>query len=181
MLGSRDPLQSEFRKVWDQLRKQSGAIAALENDAQRRAAQARYTTTQGTSEVDDLRKNELHYANVILLLGYGGFFALWSSCADRMHPATFGLLGLSMGISLLAFVAFELIKTLSNSVIHNKAARKDAHGHRLMSDSEYLRQLRDVGDRVNAKWIWFFVPAVVFGLGAGMGLLIFFVRLTLQA
>ncbi len=95
---NRDPYEPSFRKIHDHLRRHESAISQLQDYAKRLAAQPRYIPVQNdTSDVEELRNHEVHYANVILLIGYGGFFALWSTCADRMHPATFGLLGLAMG------------------------------------------------------------------------------------
>lgn len=158
---------------------QDNAIRELQRAVNQIASQPRSAPVSNQSDVEELRNAEIHYANVILLLGYGGFFALWGSCADRMHPATFGLLGLSMGISLLTFVAFELLKTLSSSLVHNEAGERDENGKRRMSNADYLRKLRERSDWANRRWIWFYVPAVVFGLGAGVGLLVFFIRHTL--
>ncbi len=176
---SRDPYESAFKSIHGHLNRHEKALGELQTYAKHIGSQPRHAPVQEPNDLDQLRAQEIHYANVVLLLGYGGFFALWGSCADRMHPWTFGGLGLAMGLSLLVFIAFEMLKTVSATMIHNKAARRGPDGQRLMTNRDYLRDLRVSAENVNAYWHWFFIPAVLLGVGAGFGLLVFFIRHTL--
>lgn len=175
MIGGRNPFDEQMRKLFKHVNQQDAQIDALRKELARQSALPRYVPNTEKNDVDDLRKDELHYANVITLLGYGGFFALWSACAGRLTALSFALIGLAMGLSLLAFVGFELLKTVCAAQVHNRAAQKNPEGHRVMSDREYLKQLRDSTDWVNGKWLYFFVPSVVLGIGAGISLLIGFI------
>ena len=121
--------------------------------------------------VSEQRTNEERYANTILLLGYGGFFVLWSSIHGRMPNLLFGICGLLALISLLLFVTWELVKTLVSGLATNRAT-KHVGGNRVHASNQIVEIMISANDKVNRHWLWFFVPSVIAGLTAG-GLLIY--------
>ena len=129
-----------------------------------------------TSQSDDdwvnaMHERETRYANTILLLGYGGFFALWSSIHGKLPALAFGLVGLSMGLSILLFVGWELAKT----IVVDKAIRDYRDQTRTGRKIDPRALIDSRVDALNRFHPWLFVPSVIFGLLAGFSLLAFFI------
>lgn len=155
----RAAINKAFQRQQQQLASLSERIHRLEQRPQQVASPYRAYD----SSLEKFREHEQRYANTILLLGYGGFFALWSTTSDTMPKAWFGACGLSMGLSLLIFICYELIKVAAASW-----ARKP---------SDPLAELEATNaaiDRWNKRWPVFFFPAVALGLFAGFTLLFWF-------
>lgn len=126
------------------------------------------------SQIQALRDDQSRYANTILLLAYGGFYALWASTAGNMPKSWFGLSGILMGISLLFFIGFELAKMIAKSVAFRKGLAVDEHGHKRVADYEVLFAVSSNIDRVNSYWLPVFIPTLLTGLAAGLIVLFFF-------
>jgi len=122
---------------------------------------------------DRFRDHEQRYANTILLLGYGGCFALWRSTADSMPRIWFGVAGGLMATSLFLFVVFELAKTFAGSLALSREGAIGENGMRL-SAADALALADNWIGRVTKCWIWVFFPAALTGLSAGGILLWFF-------
>ena len=119
------------------------------------------------------REHEQRYANTILLLGYGGFFALWANTAARMPALWFGVAGGLMTLSLITFLTFELAKTFAASVALSREGGLGKDGHRISARAAL--ELADVWiGRVTKWWPWAFSIAVVTGFTAGAIVLWFF-------
>ncbi len=103
----------------------------------------------------------VHYANVIILLGYGGFFALWSAMAGKMPRGLFGTAGLLMGISLLIFLLFEIAKIAAGSWALTSAKKRG------LDENEVLGYLSHSQEKVDRWWLWAFIPSLLCGLTAG--------------
>jgi hypothetical protein len=67
------------------------------------------------------------YAKLILLVGYGGFFALWASTKPALTERSIALAGLLMLFSVTVFVLFEIYKMLHGqlSLKRNQAIFED--------------------------------------------------------
>ncbi len=117
--------------------------------------------------LDQLFEREQRYANTIIVLGYGGFFALWVATHARMPIFWFAMCGGLMSISLLFFIGWELRKTLGMSVAMRRVAGK--------SDLVVLQAVRDAGRRINHHWSWVFGISAVAGLAAGGILIAWFI------
>lgn len=104
---------------------------------------------------------EHRYATTILLLGYGGFFALWGGQAGQMPKLWFGVAGLLMGISLILFLGFELGKTFAKSKAFHEADRRGQSAEEAIDLANvYVR-------RVDRWWLPVFAIAVLTGMSAG--------------
>jgi hypothetical protein len=119
------------------------------------------------------REHEQRYANTILLLGYGGFFALWASAAARMPKMWFGVAGGFMVISLITFLSFELAKTFAGSLAISRVGSKEKDG-RIITPKAALDLAEDWIGRVTKWWPLAFGIAVVTGFSAGAIVLWFF-------
>lgn len=129
--------------------------------------------TDPTKFLDDFAARQTNYTNVITLLGYGGFFALWESTSERMAPFFFGLCGLLMAISLLLFVTWELASMLVTAWAIRKARMPDENGFR-MGPAAAMALIGDSNDRLNRFHLWVFVPSVITGVVGGFMVLAFF-------
>ena len=58
-----------------------------------------------------------NYTKVVLGLGYGGFFALWSGTRQHLPPRAVMFYALLIGISLTLYIAFEVLQTGLTSYI----------------------------------------------------------------
>lgn len=119
------------------------------------------------------REHEQRYANTILLLGYGGFFALWASTAARMPKTPFGIAGGLMVLSLITFLSFELAKTFAASLALSREGKPGKEGHKI-SPQAALTLAEEWMGRVTKWWPWAFAFAVITGFSAGGIVLWFF-------
>lgn len=159
MIGlGRDPLEQFRKDVNRALAERDRRIQQLENHLVQVSRAMSASKSRDSGEV--WRQHNMHYGNTILLLGYGGFFALWSSTAGDMPKGWFGLAGALMGLSLLLFLLFELAKTALSS--HSATTGGGMSGATRMLD------------RLDQYWQYIFGITAVLGLAAGMIVLVFF-------
>lgn len=157
---SRDPLQEMAKAVDRALADRDKRINQLEQLLRRLANNV--AAPSHSEGLDRWMQHNMHYGNAMLLIGYGGFFALWSSTAGDMPKGWFGLSGLLMGLSLLLFVTWELAKTAASSYKSTKGA-----------DVTETNKVLSTMDRL---WAWVFVPTALLGMFAGFIVLCFFAR-----
>ena len=174
MASGRDPnerawrdIQSQFQAVKKGLERHDKQISDLGNYAQRLSM-----SNQGSDQwVDDMYERETRYSNTILLLGYGGFFALWSSTNGKLPAWAFGWVGLGMAVSILLFVGWELAKT----IVVDKAIRDYRNAQRAGKRVDPRALINERVDSLNRFHLWVFIPSVVTGLASGFWLLGFFI------
>ena len=123
------------------------------------AAEARYSRANQIAEKYETEYR--HYANLIILLGYGGFFALWSSLAGKMPRTSFGVAGLLMGISLLIFLLFEITRIGIGSWAMNRAQRIN------LDEYQVLGYLSSQVNKIDRWWLFAFIPSLLLGLCSG--------------
>ena len=140
--------------------------AAVEYDKQIKAAQE--LTTQ-------LQSNATAYTNLVLVAGYAGFFTFWATLSSKLPPWLYVVTGLLIIVSLLAFIGWEVTKMVW-SALHLNKVQQDLSGK---PGPEVLAQFQSSLQRFakasNRVWVWFLVPTVVCGFGAGLCVLGFFV------
>jgi hypothetical protein len=159
-----DIARANERRAQERMKQESKErekAAAHERRRLEMAEAAHAQLTRANEIYERYNTENIHYANVVILLGYGGFFALWSSLAGKMSRGLFGAAGLLMGVSLLIFLVFEVSKIGACSWAMQKA-EKNNFDERLT-----LGHLNATLNKVDRWWLWAFIPAVVTGLSAG--------------
>ncbi|MGE0673507.1 MAG: hypothetical protein AB7O64_10650 [Methylibium sp.] len=112
------------------------------------------------------------YANVVVGIGYAGFYALWSLAEKGAYPSVRAFAGLAMALSLVIFVAWEVFTMIYATLQYqnvNKALAKSDEGATLAA---WQRASRQISSRIDCLWIWQLIPAVLFAV-AGAGALLF--------
>lgn len=71
---------------------------------------------------DKLMAHSQSYANVVIGVGYAGFFALWNVIEKSMPSWAHATAGLLIGVSLAVFVAWEVVKMIW-SALHLRSVR----------------------------------------------------------
>ncbi|TQD51203.1 hypothetical protein FKV25_01865 [Lysobacter aestuarii] len=154
-----------MKRAFEHLNKR---VQALEEGARRSHARLTLPRSDAWDQLERHQEREVHYANVILLLGYGGFFALWTTVAGKMPAWLFGLSGLMIAFSLLLFISFELAKTAVSSASLTRSKKLGLTANQAIDRSNLAV------DVINGWQPWIFYPAVITGLGAGLIVLGFF-------
>ena len=126
---------------------------------------------QNRQHIQEQRNTHQNYAQLILLLGYGGYFTLWVQARGMMSLWMFGWTGTMLGISLLGFITWELIKAW----FEGRGMIRVAHGEMALSD--YNRQAL----RLNSFWPLGFGLPTVTGLAGGIPLVCWYIYVTIHA
>lgn len=115
------------------------------------------------------------YANLILVAGYAGYFAFWSTLVERLPHWLYAVSGLLALSSLLLFISWEVTKMIWGTVHSNRIQTMLEKGLRrgsLVPAMETARRLHEA--RMIRLWIWLLVPTVALGIGAGLLLVGYF-------
>ncbi|QJQ21689.1 hypothetical protein HG549_17705 [Pseudomonas sp. SK] len=115
------------------------------------------------------------YTNLIMVAGYAGLFGLWSTLVERLPQWLYALCGLLALLSLLFFVSWEIIKMVWGSLYikrTNQMITTIARGANQIDMYQSAMSLYSV--KVHKVWLWFFVPTVALGMGAGLLLVGYF-------
>ena len=115
------------------------------------------------------------YTNLILVAGFAGYFAFWSTLVTKLPSWLYALSGLLALLSLLLFISWEVIKSTWGTV-HlnriNKMILKTVRGPNALKIIDAAASSHNV--RINKLWLWFLVPTLTFGIGAALLLLGYF-------
>ena len=115
------------------------------------------------------------YTNLILVAGYAGYFAFWSTLVTKLPSWLYALSGLLALLSLLLFISWEVIK-MTWGTVHlnriNKMILKTVRGPIVLKIIDAASSSHN--DRIYRLWLWFLVPTITFGIGAGLLLLVYF-------
>jgi hypothetical protein len=107
------------------------------------------------------------YTNLILAAGYAGFFAVWANVKVLMTPIELRISGLSMTLSLLVFVAWEITKMIYTSrsltdLVKVSDADAQSIDQKLL---EHEKHHRRINVRLLRVWVWILaatiIPAVI--------------------
>jgi hypothetical protein len=110
------------------------------------------------------------YTKLVLVAGYGGFFAMWHLVKSDLPSFWASVAALSMTLSIACFVLFEvwkMIRTTGAMVNVAKAISENAHNHSdvfvaAFAKAETDSQISIAG--VMRFWRWALVPTLFFGL-----------------
>ena len=165
----RDPLKDFAQKAQRGFKQQAQQINALQRQNQDLANQiARNNSRSEVGEtVDDLKRGEEHYAQVVMLVGYAGFFTLWTQTRNEMSFWMFASTGALISISLMVFVGFELFKAWSLGRFYQNHSTVYAH------------QLNAKVEQIQKYWHVAFLVSSATGVTAGLSLLLWFVYNTI--
>ncbi len=108
-----------------------------------------------------------NYANAIVGAGYASFFAIWALTKDRIPNRAMALAGILIVVSILFFIAFEIIKMIYAKVDLEKQAKA-------LSQPDQYRELLAAHKTVQARlalqlrihWTICFSVSLLTGLGA---------------
>jgi hypothetical protein len=107
------------------------------------------------------------YTNIIIVVAYGIFFALWSGLPEEARGYIFYLSGLFMGISAMAFVLWEVYQMLETSYSNRNIFKRVGQ----ITYENFDRKSKEIGDemnkhmaRVGAIWIFQVILTLVPGL-----------------
>mgnify|MGYP003576102807 CR=1 FL=1 len=170
MIGRQsDPLNQFASRVQTAFDKQSRRIEELEKSISRisRNGLSQQANAMVHQAVTELQRREEHYTQVIMLAGYGAFFALWTQSRAEMSLWLFASTGTLICVSLLSFVGFELYKSWRFGAFF-------APGK-----TPTVPEVNAEIDRINAPWRWVFFVSAGTGLLAGTSLLLWFVFKTI--
>lgn len=125
--------------------------------------------------ISKLHSQSVSYTNLILVAGYAAFFTFWSQLHDDLPPLIFNLVGLLIIASLLCFISWEVTKMIwGNLSIRRVQAELDGAKPGPTTMAKFQEALTSFDRRSGKIWVWFLVPTITFGAGAGLLLLGFF-------
>jgi hypothetical protein len=117
------------------------------------------------------------YSNLIIFAGYAGIFAVWQFTRSFLTKEIILLVALLVSISLILFTGYEVYKMISQAFFFRKldrAIRQNIPEPERIS--AWQQAWNDYAQRESRIWLFFLVPTLLTGFGAG-GLLIYaFVR-----
>lgn len=181
---SNDPLprlvreiNARFERIEKGMQQFANRINANDRNAQVEASMMNHD--RAVQAWDKLLTHQTYYANTILLLGYGGFFALWAVCAGKMTKPWFGVSGFLMGVSILAFVLFELAKVFGLSMVAQRIGTRGEDG-RPFTEADALEASSEMEQKINRWWLPAFLLSAATGLASGIMVLSFFIDHSLR-
>jgi hypothetical protein len=125
--------------------------------------------------VAKIYSQSISYTNLIMVVGYAGLLTLWSKLKPDLPPALFSLTGLLIGLSLVLFISWELVKMVGG---HLKIRRlqKSLEGAKPGPGTiaRFQNELQGYEAGWAKLWPWFFIPTLISGIGASLLLLGFF-------
>ncbi|WP_152522858.1 hypothetical protein [Salinisphaera shabanensis] len=133
--------------------------------------------------VSKLYSQSASYTNLIMVAGYAGVIAFWSSLVHRLPQVIFFLAGALIISSLVIFIVWELFKMISSNLairrIQSSIEGAQAGPETMQRFQAAIQESSATGAKL---WPWFMIPAVITGVGGGLVLLSYFVfRLVEQA
>ena len=108
------------------------------------------------------------YNNVVLTLGYAGFFAIWNTVSEHLEPVENALVGLSLGTSLVTFIGWTILNSFLLTVNVRRYAVIVGTKFETFSDElEAHKQAEDKVKRANLRiqrfWPFVFLVTVITG------------------
>jgi hypothetical protein len=172
MVGRQDdPLRRLSERVQAAINLQANRTSEVEKQVTSISRSLAYqrSTFEADQTMADIQRREEHYTQVVMLAGYGAFFALWTQTMGEMSLWMFASTGALICVSLLTFVGFELYKSWCMGDFFSR--------HR----SPNMGQINDEVDRINKYWRLVFAVSAGTGLISGASLLLWFVYKTIVA
>jgi hypothetical protein len=165
----RNPVQELATKVQSGFIQQAARIDALQRQNQFLASQIASQNSQSRAEqtMEEIKRSEEHYAQVVMLAGYAGFFTLWTQTKSQMALWMFASTGALISVSLFVFVCYEIYKTWSLGRFY--------HGKTVIYENELNQQL----EKIHKYWHFIFIISAGTGVVAGLSLVFWFVYNTI--
>jgi hypothetical protein len=138
---------------------------------------------QAQQELNDKLQGHLQsYANLIIGLGYAGFFALWNMVEKSIPAPAHALAGLLIGASLIVFVGYEVARTIWTSVCLRRQAKvlRGASGRAVPTIGELVDMHEDLERRARKPWLAVVVVTIITA-GAAAGIVIWHLSAQLAA
>lgn len=123
---------------------------------------------------EKLLSHSMNYTNLVLVAGYAGFFAFWSTLTDKVPKWLFALSGFLILLSLTLFIVWEITKMVWQA-IQMRTVSETLEGQRGPHVvAQYEAAYATYQKKVTRVWVFFLVPTVVSGLGAALLLMGYF-------
>jgi len=123
---------------------------------------------------EKLMNNANNYTNLIMVAGYAGFFAFWSTLVGKVPEWLFFTCGLLITLSLTFFIGWELIKMFWSASHMRKTQSILAKSRRPNVIAEYEKAFREFSEETQKVWMMFLIPSVITGILAAVILIGFF-------
>ena len=117
-----------------------------------------------------------NYANLIIVGGYAGAFAVWQLTKDNLSNLESAIVGSLLLVSISLFAGFEVFKMTTSARLFNRLSEMlDDEG--VENQSAAWQQLESWGQNRMAKvWPILLWPTIITGFGAGAALLYLLLR-----
>lgn len=151
------------RNFLKQLSDRFGAAEAAIRQQAVRLRRLENATSEGKMKRSGLRADfdgAKTYAGVILGIGFGGFFALWSMLKNEPFPRLHAIAGMAIGLALLFYVVWEVLQMVTLAIAARRAAESGNFGE------DWLQGERAAITKLLRQWPWFVGATVFFGLVA---------------
>jgi len=112
------------------------------------------------------------YTNLVIIGGYAGMFAIWQLMRTRFALSQELIVAALMTSSIILFVGFEVYKMISNAYFYRQLDRViSSQVPELERAHAWQIAWKNHGAKEAKVWIYFLVPTVITGFGAGFLLL----------
>jgi hypothetical protein len=117
------------------------------------------------------------YMNVIVTLGYAGFFAIWNFVRESILTWDSEIIAILLGLSLITFIAwtvFSVFITSKSSIEMAKILTGDYDDRESMLEAVLAKERATRRLALNLQKLWFptFMFSVISGFGAGAILMV---------
>lgn len=114
------------------------------------------------------------YTNIVMIGGYAAIFGIWQLMKSHLTYGQEVLVAVLITISILLFTGFEVYKMISQAIFFRRLNRILVN----FQESQQMQAWRLAFDEHSANqstvWLYFLVPTVITGFGAGFILLYIF-------
>ena len=107
------------------------------------------------------------YTNLILAVGYGVFFGLWSTMRGNLRSPSYDLAGFLLGFSVICFILWEVFQMIVTALHEHNVYRKMnkiTPKNLEAVDANIKKDFRRFESRVASFWIFQLVLTLVPGL-----------------
>lgn len=112
-----------------------------------------------------------NYTKLVLGLGYGGFFAFWAGTRQFLLPRQVVFSALLMMVSLILFIAYEVIHTAILSYLAIAFSRSVAANETATAVERFRKNSNRLSRALARVWLAVFPIAMITGF-AGAGILV---------
>lgn len=125
---------------------------------------------------EKLMSNSSNYTNLIMVAGYAGFFAFWSTLTGKIPAMLFSACGLLITLSLTLFIGWEIIKMFWSAKHMRRTQAILAQSRRPATVADYEKAIQQFNVEAHKVWMMFLIPSVITGVLAAVMLVGFFCR-----